>query len=116
MGSKTRLQIETQELANAGAKATQTLAGSAAPTFAPPPPAAESKLDAALLGVIAKTEAVRTTVDTTDSTWATKQQAALTQSPPVLAGQDQQAAQDYTKVQLPTPVMAPGGSNQPRAT
>jgi len=117
MGSKSKLQIDTQELASAGGKATQTLTGSAAPTFAPPPPAAASKLDAALVGVIAKTEAVRTNVDTTDSLWATKQQAALTQSPPVLAQQDQHAAQDYNQVQFPMPVMKPGGGpNLPKAT
>ncbi|OOK65300.1 hypothetical protein BZL29_7766 [Mycobacterium kansasii] len=116
MGSKSKLQIDTQELASAGGKATQTLAGSAAPTFAPPPPAAESKLDAALVGAIAKTEAIRTEVDTTDSLWATKQQAALTQSPPVLEQQDQKAAQDYNQVQFPTLVMEPGGgSNLPRS-
>lgn len=109
MGSKSKLQIETQELASAGGKATQTLAGSAAPTFAPPPPTAASKLDAALVGVIAKTEAIRTNVDTNDIAWATKQQAALTQSPPVLAQQDQHAAQDYNKVEFPMPVMNPGG-------
>jgi len=115
MGSKSKLQIDTQELASAGGKATQTLAGSVAPTFAPPPPTATSKLDAALVGVIAKTEAVRTNVDTTDSTWATKQQAALTQSPPVFTQQDQQGAQDYTRVatEFPTPVMNPGGTTGP---
>lgn len=34
MGTKSKLQIDTQELASAGGKATQTLTGSAAPTFA----------------------------------------------------------------------------------
>lgn len=67
--------------------------------------------------MIAKTEAVRTNVDTQDSLWATKQQAALTQSPPVLAQQDQHAAQDYNQVQFPMPVMKPGsGPNLPKAT
>ena len=118
MGTKSKLEIDTQELASAAGKASQTLAASAAPTFAAPPPTAISKLDAALLGVIAKSEALRVNVDTTDSTWATKQQAALTQSPPVLAQQDQQGAQDYTHVatEFPTPVMKPGGTTGPRGT
>ena len=51
---------------------------------------------------------MRTGLDTTDNTWATKQQAALTESPPVLQQQDTQAAGDYEKsATFPMPGVKP---------
>lgn len=109
MGSK--LDIQTEKLASAAGKAAQTLAASAVPAIPPPPPTATSQLDGALVGLATASEAMRVKVDAEDSVWATKQQAALTESPPVLSQQDQQGAQDYTRAatQFPTPAMIPGG-------
>ena len=67
------------------------------PPIPPPPPTATSQLDAALALIASSAETMRTGLDTTDTTWATKQQAALTESPPVLQQQDTQAAGDYEK-------------------
>lgn len=96
MGGKTKLEIETDQLHSAAGKAAQTLAGSVVPPI-PPPPTATSQLDAALALISSSAETMRTGLDTTDNTWATKQQAALTESPPVLQQQDTQAAGDYEK-------------------
>jgi hypothetical protein len=114
MGTKSKLQIETGQLASAAGKASQTLAASAVQAIPPPPPTVTSQLDAALALVATSSEALRVNVDATDSMWATKQQAALTESPPVLIQQDQQGAQDYNRaaIQLPTPVMTPGSTGK----
>jgi hypothetical protein len=114
MGTKSKLDIETEKLASAAGKASQTLAASTVPAIPPPPPTVSSQLDAALVGLATSSEALRVNVDTSDSVWATKQQAALTQSPPVLVQQDQQGAQDYNRAasQFPTPEMIPGGAGK----
>lgn len=110
MGTKSKLDIEAGQLASAAAKASATLAASAVNAIPTPPPTAVSQLDAALVLVATNAEASRVNVDATDSTWATRQQAALTESPPVLVQQDQQGAQDYQRSsQFPTPAMVPGG-------
>ncbi|MBS4730566.1 hypothetical protein MSM1_20325 [Mycobacterium sp. SM1] len=112
MGSKSKLDIQTEKLASAAGKAAQTLAASAVPAIPPPPPTATSQLDAALVGLATASEAMRVKADAEGSLWATKQQAALTESPPVFTQQDQQGAHDYNRAatQFPTPVMIPGGS------
>ena len=108
MGAKTKLDIETDQLHSAAGKAGQTLAGSVIPTIPPPPPTTASQLDIALASISAQSELVRSKVDTVDTTWATKQQAALTESPPVLQEQDVQAAGDYERQsQFPTPEVKP---------
>ncbi len=115
MGTKSKLQIETGQLASAAGKASQTLAASAVQAIPPPPPTVTSQLDAALALVATSSEALRVDVDATGQRlWATKQQAALTESPPVLTQQDQQGAQDYNRdaTQLPTPVMTPGSTGK----
>ena len=99
MGAKTKLDIETDQLHSAAGKAGQTLAGSVIPTIPPPPPTTASQLDIALASISAQSELLRSKVDTVDTTWATKQQAALTESPPVLQEQDVQAAGDYERQQ-----------------
>ncbi|MDY6869266.1 MAG: hypothetical protein SV966_01370 [Actinomycetota bacterium] len=108
MGGKTKLDIETDQLHSAAGKAAQTLAGSVVPPIPPPPPTATSQLDAALALISSSAETMRTGLDTTDNTWATKQQAALTESPPVLQQQDTQAAGDYEKsATFPMPGVKP---------
>ena len=108
MGAKTKLDIETDQLHSAAGKAGQTLAGSVIPTIPPPPPTTASQLDIALASISAQSELLRSKVDTVDTTWATKQQAALTESPPVLQEQDTQAAGDYERnSQFPTPEVKP---------
>ncbi len=119
MGTKTKLDIETDQLHSAAGKAGQTLAGSVIGTIPPPPPTATSQLDGALAGVSAQSELLRSQVDTLDSTWATKQSAALTESPPVLQQQDIDAAPTYqVPTEYPMPEINPGagpaaGSVQP---
>lgn len=110
MGGKSKLDIESDQLASAAGKASATLAGSAVNAIPAPPPTVTSQLDAALALVATSSEALRVKVDTTDSMLATKQQAALTESPPVLVQQDQQGAQDYNRAteQFPTPAVTPG--------
>lgn len=109
MGGKSKLDIESDQLASAAGKASATLAGSAVNAIPAPPPTVTSQLDAALALVATSSEALRVKVDTTDSMLATKQQAALTESPPVLVQQDQHAAQDYERSsQFPTPAVTPG--------
>jgi hypothetical protein len=108
MGAKTKLDIETDQLHSAAGKAGQTLAGSVIPTIPPPPPATASQLDIALASISAQSELLRSKVDTVDTTWATKQQVALTESPLVLQEQDTQAAGDYERnSQFPTPEVKP---------
>ena len=115
MGAKTKLEIETDQLNSAAGKAGETLAASTIPPIPAPPPTATSQLDAALALISTQSETLRTSVDTLDMTWATKQQAALTESPPVLQEQDVQGAQDYERSsQFPMPeVRAPGGASSP---
>ena len=108
MGAKTKLDIQTDQLHSAAGKAGQTLAGSVIPTIPPPPPTTASQLDIALASISAQSELARSKVDTVDTTWATKQQAALTESPPVLQEQDVQAAGDYERQsQFPIPEVKP---------
>ena len=117
MGAKNKLQIETDKLHSAAGKAGQTLAASTIPAIPPPPPTATSQLDAALALVSTHSEALRTKVDTLDTTLATKQHAALTESPPVLQQQDVQGAQDYERSsQFPTPSVTPRGTAGPGKT
>lgn len=69
-----------------------------------------SQLDAALAAVSAQSELLRSNVDTLDSTWATKQSAALTESPPVLQQQDVQGATEMESVpqsEYPMPQINP---------
>lgn len=109
MGAKTKLDIETDQLHSAAGKASQTLAGSVVPPIPPPPPTTTSQLDAALALVSTESETLRSNLDTLDTTWATKQQAALTESPPVLQQEDLRAAQDYDRHQFPMPTVKPPG-------
>jgi hypothetical protein len=108
VGSKTKLGIETDKLADATGKAGETLAASAVKAIPPPPPTATSQLDAALVLVTTSSEALRAKVDTTVTMWATKQQAALTESPPALQQQDTQAAWGYQRTPIcPMPAVKP---------
>jgi hypothetical protein len=107
MGAKTKLDIETDQLHSAAGKAGQTLAGSVIPTIPPPPPTTSSQLDISLASISAQSELLRSKVDTVDTTWATKQQAALTESPPVLQEQDVKAAGAYERTQFPMPEVKP---------
>lgn len=116
MGVKTKLDIETDKLQSAAGKAGQTLSGSVIPTIPPPPPTTASQLDIALASVSAQSELLRSKVDVVDTTWATKQQAALTESPPVLQQQDTQAAGDYERASqfpMPTVTLPIAGSVRP---
>lgn len=119
MGAKTKLDIETDQLASATGKASQTLAASVIGAIPPPPPAAMSQLDAALAAVSAQSELLRSNVDTLDSTWATKQSAALTEAPPILQQQDVQGATEIESVpqnEYPMPninPLSPDGGVQP---
>lgn len=108
MGARTKLDIETDKLAGAAGKAGETLTASAPKPVPPPPPAVTSQLDAALALISTSSEALRAKVDATDTTWATKQQAALTESPPVLQQQDTQAAGDYQRAAPPPVFPTPG--------
>lgn len=116
MGAKSKLDIETDQLHKAAAKAGQTLAASVIPTITPPIPAAMSQLDIALAAVSGKAELLRSKVDTTDSTWATKQSGALTEGPTVLQSQDKEAVPTYeqpvTTFPMPgvNPMQPPGGT------
>lgn len=108
MGAQTTMKIQMDQLQSAAGKAGQTLAGSTIPPIPPPPPAATSQLDAALALISVEAEVLRTKVDTLDSTWATKQQAALTESPPVLQQQDTTAAGDMERSsEFPMPQVKP---------
>lgn len=108
MGAQTSMKIQADQLHSAAGKAGQTLAGSTIPPIPPPPPAALSQLDAALALVSTQSEALRAKVDTVDSQWATKQQAALTESPPVLQQQDTTAAGDMERSsEFPMPQVKP---------
>ncbi len=115
MGAQDTLKIQMDQLESAAGKAGQTLTGSTIPPIPPPPPAAMSQLDAALALVSTEGEALRTKVDTLDSTWATTQQAALTESPPVLQQQDTTAAGDMERSsEFPMPqVKPPVGPSDP---
>lgn len=108
MGARTKLDIETDKLVGAAGKAGETLTASAVKAIPPPPPTATSQLDAALVLVSTSSEALRAKVDATDTTWATKQQAALTESPPVLQQQDTKAAGDYGRTAPPPTFPMPG--------
>lgn len=61
------------------------------------PPAAMSQLDAALAAVSAQSELLRSNVDTLDSTWATKQSAALTESPPFFSSRTFRALRRWSR-------------------
>jgi hypothetical protein len=104
-GDKT--DITPEDLAEASGKAAATLAGSTLPAITTPPPSTTSQLDAALALLSTTIEAQRVKVDATDNTLATKQAAALGESPPNLVQQDQQGAAAIKK--FPTPVLAPSG-------
>jgi hypothetical protein len=116
MGAKTKLDIETDQLHKAAAKAGETLAASVIPTITPPLPAAMSQLDIALAAVSGKAELLRSKVDATDSTWATRQFGALTEGPTVLQSQDKAAVPTYqqpvTTFPMPkaTPLQPSGGT------
>jgi hypothetical protein len=69
-------------IAIAAGKAGQTLARRVIPTIPPPPPTTASQLDIALAAISAGSELLRSRVDTVDTNWATKQQAAIPESPP----------------------------------
>ncbi|MCH9731996.1 MAG: hypothetical protein K0U84_20375 [Actinomycetia bacterium] len=109
MGAKTKLEIETDQLHSAAGKAGQTLAGSVVAPITPPPPTTTSQLDASLIGVLTASQAQQAKVDTLDTTWATEQQAALTESPPILEQQDAQGAQDHERDRFPMPTLPPPG-------
>ncbi|PJE02573.1 MAG: hypothetical protein CK429_34185 [Mycobacterium sp.] len=112
MGTKSKLDIETGQLASAGGKATSTQAGSATTAPPSPPSTVTSQLDAALALLATSSTTALAAADTADSAAATRQQAALTQSPPVFVAQDQRGAQDYTRAgaSMPTPVMGRGST------
>lgn len=113
MGARTKLDIETDKLACAAGKAGETLTASAPKPVPPPPPTATSQLDAALALISASSEALRAKVDATDTTWATLQQSALTESPPVLQQQDTKAAGDYQQAVPAVPTFPMPGFKPP---
>lgn len=89
MGSRTLLDIETDKLASAASKASATMAASVT-TITPPPPASTSQLDIALAAMSVVCETLRGKLDANDAAWATKQQASLATSPPLLAQQERE--------------------------
>jgi hypothetical protein len=117
MGAKSKLDIETDQLHKAAGKAGQTLAASVIPSIMPPPPAATSQLDIALAAVSAKSELLRSKVDVTDSTWATRQSGALAEGPTVLQSQDKAAVPTYQQpTEYPMPAfhpLQPSGGTMP---
>ena len=118
MGAKSKLDIETDQLHKAAGKAGQTLAASVIQAIAPPPPAAASQLDLALAAVSAKSELLRSKVDATDSTWATRQSGALAEGPAVLEAQDKEAVPTYEQPVTTFPMpgvnpMKPAGGTMP---
>lgn len=108
MGAKTKTDIETDRLAAAAGKASQTLAASAPQPIPPPPPTATSALDAALALVTTSSETLRTTVDATDTQWATGQSGRLAAGPPVIQQQDTENAGEYQRTPtFPMPAVKP---------
>ena len=105
------LDIRPEDLATAAAKAGATVTASTPVAIASPPPTAESLLDAAAVALSAAIQGLAAAVDTADTTAAAKQQAALTESPPMLVQQDHQGAQDMTAgapiIEFPTPGVVP---------
>lgn len=95
MSGNDKLEIIPPVLADAAGKAAATQAGSVVSGIVAPPPPVTSQMDAALVLLGTTAETKRHLQDTADNTWAVKQSAALTESPPNLVAQDQQNAQNY---------------------
>ena len=112
MSGDETLNISTEGLAHASEEAEATAAASAIAAVVPPPPTAVSKLDAALAVLSTTMETARAGVDRTDSTWAERQAAALSESPPELHEQDLRNAEKIGETQrhFPTPVVVPGAA------
>lgn len=108
MSSGDKLDIYTEKLAGAAAQATATQTGSITPALATPPATTVSQLDGALVGFLGALEGKRTASDQADSVIATKQESALTQSPPAIIAQDEQLANDFggRPLIMPTPKAA----------
>lgn len=96
------LKLDPGKLANAATKANAVLTGSALAPIALPPAVGATPVDTALLCLETETEVRRAGADKLDTTWMTKQAAALTEGPPELLRQDQtnaartNAASTYT--------------------
>lgn len=116
MSGPIKLDIVTDELVDAASKASATAAGSALGPIATPPLTTTSQLDAALVLLSTTAETTRASLDARDNVWAIKQQTALTESPPVLAQQDQQGAADINgaATQIPKPPIATGAAGKLR--
>lgn len=116
MSGDGKLDIDPAKLAEASGKAAATLADSTASDLTPPPLSATSQLDAALVLLSTTIETQRVSMDTNDTTWATKQTAALTESPPNLVQQDQQNANNTNEItpKFPTPALAPQSTGKTR--
>ena len=97
MGAKTKLDIETDQLHSARPAKPGRRWPQASSVQSRHPPAAMSQLDAALAAVSAQSELLRSNVDTLDSTWATKQSAALTESPPFFSSRTFRALRRWSR-------------------
>lgn len=101
-GGDDTLKIAKGPLAQALGCADATATASAATAIVTTGPAAKSQLDAVAVSISTLMEGVKTKVDTTDSVAATKQLAALTESPPAIFEQDLDGAAKITAA-APTP-------------
>ncbi len=87
--------IDIAALSAAAVKAAGTQAASVISTVIAPPETVSSALDGALVLLSTTTEVRRSKEDLNDAARAEKQTAALTESPPLLAAQDQENASKY---------------------
>lgn len=116
MSSTDKLNINTEDLAAAAAKAAATQAASEpTPITSPPPASAGSPVDAAAAAVAESIQALLEARDIADFAAATEQTAALTESPPVIDEQDHQGADEITTAAgaIPEFPMPNGGPSTP---
>lgn len=111
-GTSDKLDINTEKLGSAAGQSTGTASSSALSPLPPPPPVVMSQLDAALIAMQATCDTLKLRVDAEHIAAATKQAAALTESPPVLQAGDVEDAthieQSATVIPFPLPGLAPG--------
>ncbi|MCV7247067.1 hypothetical protein H7J07_02180 [Mycobacterium koreense] len=110
MSGDDELKVSTEALAAAAGEAEATLAASVVSGVVPPPVTTASTLDGALAVLAATIEAGRADADETDHAWAGRQATALAESPPQLAEQDVENAEEIQRVQqrFPMPTVVPG--------
>jgi hypothetical protein len=89
------LGIDVGSLAGAAEKAAATAAASVVTGISAPRETVSSQLDAALVLMGTAAEVKRQAQDSYDAALATKQATALAESPPLLAQQDAENAQNY---------------------